>query len=645
MRIDLLSLSLRNFKGAKQVDVPFKERTSIYGDNRTGKTTIFDAFNWLLFGKNSIDVKDFNIKTLQEDNTPFNKLDHSVTGVLSVDGRHEKFQRIYREKWTKKRGETMAEFDGHQSEYFVNDVPVSATDYATAVDAILPEMRFKLLTSPYYFPSLKWETRRSTLFSMAGEITDKELATGVPEFEQLFNSGKALAQQEKEIIAQRKLIKQTLDSIPTRIDELKLNMPDAIDTEAVNEQMNEYRARITELDETIQSENKAYELTNTSIRTRQQKIHQLKQRLSDIEYTEKNKTGKALLDWQNNISQKKNQIQQAEVKIKLGEQGLASTRLKLEGYQKEREVLLEKWNTEDARTYTVPDNELNCPTCKQPLPEGDLETKKSELIANFNTAKRNKLATIEAEGKSIATAIASGQQILNNQQQQIDEQKLILKALQTELSDLELQEPPAVNGATYFESPDYKLVSEEITQLEGITEAVSSPDLTSLQSEKADLTSKITELNRQITLSEQRSKNLERLAQLEKDESKLSQEMADLERTQFTIERFTKHKINTIDKLINSNFNKVKFKLYRTLINGGEEECCDILVNGVPFSDVNHADQINAGIDIINAFSRYYGTSAPVFIDNAEAVTQILPTESQLIRLVVSEADKTLRID
>ncbi|MNP21080.1 hypothetical protein D3C76_1136850 [compost metagenome] len=66
----------------------------------------------------------------------------------------------------------------------------------------------------------------------------------------------------------------------------------------------------------------------------------------------------------------------------------------------------------------------------------------------------------------------------------------------------------------------------------------------------------------------------------------------------------------------------------------------------MPFDGgLNSAARTNVGIDIINALSDHYGFSAPIFIDNAESVTQLVDTDAQVIRLVVSETDKQLRIE
>ena len=54
MKIRISNLKLKNFKGIKDLEIDFNnENTNIYGKNATGKTTIFDAFKWLFFDKDS----------------------------------------------------------------------------------------------------------------------------------------------------------------------------------------------------------------------------------------------------------------------------------------------------------------------------------------------------------------------------------------------------------------------------------------------------------------------------------------------------------------------------------------------------------------------------------------------------------------
>ena len=70
-----------------------------------------------------------------------------------------------------------------------------------------------------------------------------------------------------------------------------------------------------------------------------------------------------------------------------------------------------------------------------------------------------------------------------------------------------------------------------------------------------------------------------------------------------------------------------------------------MVYDGIPYISVNNGMKINLGIDIINTLSMAYGVRVPLFVDNAESVTNLETCGSQIIRLVVSENDKELRVN
>ena len=130
MEIKIFNLKLKNFKGIKELEVVFNgQNTNIYGRNATGKTTIFDAFKWLFFDKDSNDKKDFNIKTLDQNNKPIHFLEHEVEATLLIDGQDMTFKKVFQEKWVKKRGQSEQEFSGHETNYWIDEVPVKKKDY------------------------------------------------------------------------------------------------------------------------------------------------------------------------------------------------------------------------------------------------------------------------------------------------------------------------------------------------------------------------------------------------------------------------------------------------------------------------------------------------------------------------------------
>jgi DNA repair exonuclease SbcCD ATPase subunit len=230
MNLRLMSLRLRNFKGQRDfLFEPNGNNASVFGDNGTGKTTLMDAFSWLLFDKDSTDKKDFAIKTLDENNNVMHGLEHEVEGLLEVDGKRIKLRKVYYEKWTKKRGSTQKEFTGHTTDYFIDDVPMKKGEYDDEVAKIADEEIFKLLTNPTYFnEQMDWKKRRELLLEVCGDLTDEQVIASNAKLAKLTEilNGRDVDKHRDTIKAQMKKINEEIDKIPVRINETQLGMPD-----------------------------------------------------------------------------------------------------------------------------------------------------------------------------------------------------------------------------------------------------------------------------------------------------------------------------------------------------------------------------------------------------------------------------------
>ena len=192
-KVTLKELTLRNFKGIRDLAVKFGEVTTIAGANATGKSTVFDAFTWVLFGKDSNDRTDsgkgaFTVKTVGPDGNPILKLEHSVTAVLDVNGEEVALTRTLTEDWVKPRGKAEVELKGNTTHYFCNGVEIKAGAFQEKVAAITEEQLFKLITNPAYFPSLDWKTQREILLRIAGGVTYEEVAAGRADFAAILSS-------------------------------------------------------------------------------------------------------------------------------------------------------------------------------------------------------------------------------------------------------------------------------------------------------------------------------------------------------------------------------------------------------------------------------------------------------------------------
>ncbi len=573
-------IRLLNFKGLRDLTVEFDPAlTEIYGRNGIGKTSIFDGFTWLLFGKNSEDRKQFGIKTYDEAGNIIPKLPHEVSAVLLVDGEVVTLCRRFNEKWTKKRGSAVEEFVGHEEERLYNNAPCSVKEWNEKIAAICPEQVFKFITNPLYFTSQSVDTQRSMLFRMAGGITDEEIAAGNADFAALLASltGKTMEEYKKEIAAKKRRLKTEIEAIPERLA-LELKIKDEV--------------------QALYRSDKA------------------KQRAAaeDLERAKRDKAA--------------------------AERDLANARREVEVCTDRRAELIKQWQSINARKLVFDENEFICPTCKRRFEIEEIESRQQEITENFNRRNAADLEENNRRGKENKLRMEEVNQYISEIEEKIAEQVSIISEIEMSgILTAKLIEPDAT--PTIAANTEYIALGEQIAELEKeVSQPIAATEDDFLREGRDSLTVGIDALKSRLMKREQIEKNNQRIAELEKSLRMQSEELAQLEGIEFTMAAFSKARTEAIESKINGLFDFVKFRLFETQINGGEVETCEAMVNGVPFSDANTAGQFNAGIDIINAICRFEGISAPIFADGSESVNTLHPTQSQVIRLFVSLDDK-----
>lgn len=649
--IKLKSLILVNFKGVRNLEVVFTDqRTIISGDNGTGKTTIFDAFTWLLFGKDSTGRSDsnFNIKTIDPlTKKPILHLEHSVTGVISVDGKEMKLQRNYVEKWVKPRGTTEETLKNHETEFYLNDVKLATKkEYESEVAAILTEDIFRMITNPFYFISLKVDAQKELLFDMAGGISDDEVAAIKPEYIELLAqlSGRSLSQFSKEVAAKKKACNDVLAVIPSQIDTARRLMPESEDWEALEIELQKKKQRLTEIDNQITDKSKINEQENQrkleiqrtigdkrmSLVNRQNEIrasagaerNEVMMKLKDLEYNHKSETRDLELN-RSSLSNCESEIQRIEDTLS---------------------VLRNEYRKINAETIQYPDGAFVCPTCKRQLEVDDIEAKQNELLANFNQNKAKRLKENKDKGFSLVELKkkkeAERDSIISKIKE--SEDRIVLIEREIEVQKANMPEAPDVD-AMIKNDPTCISLNNEIADLNNQLNIESKPvDVSELRFAKSSLDDNIQELYKRLAKRDQIERAKKEIEELEEKRIQNNQAKADLEKWEFTVMSFQKDKDAKLIEKINSLFEVVSFSFVTEQLNGGEKLTCVCTVNGTPYPDVNTAGKVNAGLDIINAICKYKGVSAPIFIDNSESVNKIIPTISQVINLVVSKDKLTV---
>ena len=649
--IKLECLTLNNFKGIRYLTLDFTNaETWIYGENGTGKTTVCDAFSWLLFGKDSKGRSDsnFNIKTLDESGKPILKIEHYVSGLLSVDGKSVKLQRRYVEKWVKPRGTTEETLKNHQTEFYVNDVKLATKqEYDSTVASILPEDVSRMITNPFYFTSLNPDVQKSMLLDMAGDVTDEDVAGLKPEYVELLAqlSGKSLAQYSKEIAARKKAIKDELVVIPSNIETANRLKPEEEDWVALDAELTEKRTKKADLEASLSDKSKLVEEEYKRKANIQKAIGEKR-----ISLTKKENELRATADkGRNDVSLK---IRDMEYKLKLHEGDLVRKRNEISSY----EAQIQRMNTEldtlrgqyrqiSQEQLTYPEGAFVCPTCHRQLEADDIAAKQHEMEANFNQSKSARLQANSTQGKGIKATLEETKKKREDALAKVAELEAMIEQIKADIEAQKASMPESVDVRQLIESDaDCIAIRNEIAELENqLTMEAKPVDTTDLKDGIKVLDSAISELVKRLAKREAIERADKEIATLEEKRIANNQALADLEKTEFVMLDFQKAKDNELMKRINGMFQIVSFSFVNEQLNGGEKLTCVCTIDGVPYPDLNDAKKLNAGLDIINAMCKVKGISAPIFIDNRERVNKIIPTISQIINLVVSH-DKELTI-
>lgn len=639
MEIILNKLNLKNFKGIKDLSIDFGNITNVYGENGVGKTTIFDAFNFLLFDKDSEDRTKFNVQPLDENNNPIHHLETEIEAVLNIDGQAVTFRKVYGEKWSKTRGKATAEFKGYESLYYINDVPQKQAEYKVYITNLIDENTFKLVTNPMYFANLNWKKRREILMDIIGDIETDNVVNYNNKLEpirELLNDGiDNFMKATKEKIRR---LKKDRESIPVRIDEANNSIQDH-NFEELEIERKAIQSKIDELDEQIADSSKAGEF----IVNKRNELYRFKTALQDKEYNAKLEAEKPKRALENEINKIKNSLRDLQYEASTCKQNIAYTEKDIEKSNEELKDLRADYKRIKDKSLEINEDEFICPTCNRPLDDSDIEAKKNEMISSFNQRKAKALEINMTKGKEKKSKV---EELKQNKEKELSKLKEIENQISTaeELLNVKQKELQDFNIGQVT-TKEIETLKEEINKLEREISEFKAEDNSQLKNKKAELQLDIKAIDKRLAAKELNKDLKARIKVLSGTEKELSTKIAELEGQEILGEEFIRTKVELLEETVNNKFKLVKFKMFNNLVNGGLEECCEPVVNGVPFSsNLNTAAKINAGIDIINTLSSFYNFYAPIFIDNRESVNDLIETESQIINLIVSK-DKKLKVE
>lgn len=640
MEIKINRLTLENFKCHRLLNLQLDGHSvSVYGDNATGKTSIYDALTWLLFGKDSqgngeknIDIKPLNPSGEVKDHQAIT----SVEAELQADGETVTLRRTYREVWATRRGTGEPVYEGNTSDYFVDGVPQKKNVFDARVRDLVPEDLFRMLTSVSYFAAgMKWQDRRAVLFDMTGTLTDKEIMAGEPQFVTLLESlGKlSLADYKAKLLSQKKGLTGVRDDAPTRINECMkiLDGMQWLDFAGARQEEQELSETMEVLHGRLAAMNQNGALAERRLKLEHARFARERLAGENRDYRRSQESP------QNRGSDLEERIERerkaAERDADVLDMLKGDIRSREEEIQRNREV------------YADVNGEAfsggSCPTCGQKLPFDQLR----EATRRFEEKKQERLAAIilEADHQKRKKEDSAGK--AERMAAGLEDRKARIRELEAELSSVRGQAAEVRDMPGYREQREQ--ADREIAALEkevGNLEADGRTARDNVYQELEAVKTKLRTVRQTIAQEAVKEQTLARIEELKADARNASEALERIEKMLYLMEEFTRYKANRVESSVNDLFRLASFRLFREQNNGGLEERCDAQHDGVPFMGLNNGMKVNVGIDIINTLSRHYGTHVPLFIDNAEAVTRLEPCNAQVIRLVVSEEDKELRI-
>ena len=633
----LKTLILQNFKGIENLSIDFKNDTQILGANGSGKTTIFDAYSWLLWDKDSNSRKDFDIKPFAENGETKHGLESIVTGHFELDGQPLKLSKTYKEIWTKKRGNVDAVFSGNTTDYFINDVPVKKSEYNQRIETFINEKEFNLLCNPLYFSEiLDKKERRAVLLSLIKDVKKEDVIAIYKDLKELELDNYTIEEIKAMSKASAKKTNEELNSLPIRIDELEKSKNTFDFTELENEKAETEKA-IADIDKAIAKSSESTNVIaekNSIIQSKFEEMQKIKLKIDEInqdkqlqatrEYNQK------YSDFLANKETLKCTISSKEKSLNTVENSIEVSHRNINNITDLLKELRERWTTENQKQF---DGSLICPTCKKEFDED----KKDEILSDFNKHKAEFLTKIQNQANNYKKDLSDFEESLLDLK--LDREKLVeeIQKLQNQFDNFGEfeEEKPEIEKEDY--PVEYYTLEKEIEAIKQELQAISSNDNTVILEQKQQLQNSLNDVISKLALKDNNKMIDEKINNYLKQEKELAKIFEEQQRKIFLADEYTRIYTSLVQDKINDLFKTVNFRLFETQVNGEIKETCEVTVDGVPYPSVNNAGKINAGLDVINSLSKHFEKRVPIFVDNAESITDILEVKSQIVKLYVTK--------
>lgn len=640
MKATIKSLHLENFKGVKSATYQFGgKNVSVMGANATGKTTIVDSLWWLLFNKDSAGNEKFSIRPLDGDGKQIDNVEIYVSAVLDIDGKEMELKKVQKQNWVKKRGASEIALQGNVNSYEVDGFPKSEKEYKECIAGISEEELFKILTNPFYLPSLKWNEQRSRIIVLADDVPDIEVAMKNERFAELLpDLEKAPSTEDIKKKYQKALNewKKKQAELPVRIDEAEKQKVDIdvaeleLQKNALNEQIAENKAKQEDISKEFEKQQKASD-----------GIIELKFELNDLQRKANEELEKKRQDIGSEQWDCQKELGIVEQRIKRNKQNIEIMEDTIKKNSSIIKICREDWTKANERVFD--ENSLVCQFCGQEFPAD----KKEQLRAEFESHKAEELETVTKRGNELKSAIDNVKADIKRLNDDIEKDQKTKSELEARIVELETQYNSIPQSVDISDRPEVQEIQRQIAEKEASMNKGNSAEeiRRRLKDEENDLRNKVYAVDCKLVSAQKNVEIDDRIAELQKEQREVVQKVADQEKMLYLLEEFTRFKMDVVSDTINQKLDGICVKLFENQINGGVKECCELTYNGVPYGSLNNGHRIVAGLKIIKTLQEYYGIYLPVFADNAESVNDFnLPQMNcQMITLSVTD-DKELMV-
>ncbi|EIE3860321.1 ATPase [Staphylococcus pseudintermedius] len=647
MHLRLNKLTIENFAGIKKQCFEFNGHNSkIHGANGTGKTTTATALQWLLFDK-GLDgsTKSFNPVPVDKNNNELYELIPTVEAEFTIDDHTLLLRKESRPKYTTNQKTNRKEYSRSRTKrQFINEEPVKISDYKSRIKDVIDEDVFKLITNPAAFNNLDWKKRREILFEIADPINNEDIINSNDELKGLSDllNDHDIETKKKIVSDKIKQINKEIQDIPTRINQESKGLQEV---EPLSD---------SELKQ-IESEIEALKQQRIEVKNGS-KFIELKNKLIDKEAELSRLKSNHNFEIDNKIHALTNEFNAEQSTVLNYTSKIRVHNREIEHEEKRRKALLSDYKMIETNFKELQDKQFEytatnlCETCGQKLPADQIESVKQKALEKFNKEKSadlevltNKKDEMLNEGKKIKPVIEKIQTEIDKYQKYVEDASKKSEKIKTQIDEFKEKQTDVT------ETEAYRAIVSEIEEIkqeqQNIQESIASTVLM-IDEQIHDLYLKKSKFDERLMIIESNKRSEQRIKDLRAKEDNLLDEKEECAHQLYQLNLFTTTKINMLTDNINEKFDMAEFKLFNQLVNGELEETCITLVEGVEYGGgLNNAARINVGLDIINTLCRHYNVTAPIFIDNAESVTDIIKTDAQQIQLIVSENSELLVVN